>query len=54
MTVADLKKVTGLVEQHGRTVLERAIFKRANSRLRVLTEGAIELGLQKIEGRIDA
>ncbi|HUG10432.1 MAG TPA: STAS-like domain-containing protein, partial [Opitutaceae bacterium] len=46
--------VSGLVEQHGRIALEKVIFKGANPVLRVLIEGAIELGLQKIEGRIDA
>lgn len=46
--------VAGIVEQHGRSVLDKIVFKGANPVLRVLIEGAIALGLQKIEGRIGA
>lgn len=46
--------VSGLVEQHGEAVLDRLIFKGCNPVLRVLVEAAIDLGLQKIQGRIDA
>ena len=46
--------IAGLVEQHGRDVLKVLVFKGCNPVVRVLVEGAIALGLQKIEGRIDA
>jgi anti-anti-sigma regulatory factor len=46
--------IAGLVEQHGRDVLKILVFKGCNPVVRVLVEGAISLGLQKIEGRIDA
>jgi hypothetical protein len=46
--------IAGLVEQHGRKVLEVLEFKGCIPVIRVLVEGAISLGLRKIEGRIDA
>lgn len=46
--------VVGLVEQHGERVLNQLIFKGCNPVLRVLVEAAIDLGLQKIDGRVDA
>jgi hypothetical protein len=46
--------VAGIVEQHGARVLDRLVFKGCNPIIRVLVETAIDLGLQKIEGRIDA
>lgn len=46
--------VAGLVEQHGEAILDRILFKGCNPVLRVLIESAIDLGLQKIHGRIDA
>jgi anti-anti-sigma regulatory factor len=46
--------VAGIVEQHGRDVLKILVFKGCNPVVRVLVDGAIALGLQKIEGRIDA
>ena len=46
--------VAGLVEQHGRDVLKILVFKGCNPVVRVLVDGAIALGLQKIDGRIDA
>lgn len=46
--------VAGLVEQHGEAILDRIVFKGCNPVLRVLVEAAIDLGLQKISGRIDA
>lgn len=46
--------VAGLVEQHGETILDRLVFKGCNPVLRVLIDAAIDLGLEKIEGRIDA
>lgn len=46
--------VSALVEQHGEAVLDRLVFKGCNPVLHVLVESAIELGLEKIQGRIDA
>jgi anti-anti-sigma regulatory factor len=46
--------VVGLLEQHGREVLNVIIFKGCNPVIRVLVEGAIALGLQKIDDRIGA
>ena len=46
--------VSGLVEQHGEAVLAKLVFKGCNPVLRVLVEGAIDLGLQKNESRVDA
>lgn len=46
--------IAGIVEQHGRDVLTVLVFKGCNPVVRVLVEGAIALGLRKIEGRIDA
>lgn len=46
--------ITGLLEQHGRDVLKVLVFQGCNPVVRVLVEGAISLGLQKIEGRVDA
>ena len=46
--------VAGLVEQHGERVLQLVIFKGCNPVLRVLVDAAIDLGLQKIDGRVDA
>ena len=46
--------VAGLVEQHGEAVLTKLTFKGCNPLLRVLVEAAIDLGLQKIDGRVDA
>ena len=46
--------VAGMVEQHGAGVLDHLVFKGCNPPVRVLVEAAIDLGLRKIEGRIDA
>ncbi len=46
--------VAGLVEQHGEGVLDHLVFKGCNPVIRVLAEAAIDLGLRKIEGRVDA
>jgi hypothetical protein len=46
--------ISGVVEQHGEAVLERLTFKGCNPLIRVLAEAAIDLGVQKIDGRIDA
>lgn len=35
------------LERHGKTVLERLMFKGCNPLIRVLVEGAIDLGLAK-------
>ena len=46
--------VAGLIEQHGEAILERVLFKGCNPVVEVLVNAAIDLGLQKIDGRIDA
>ena len=46
--------VAALVEQHGAAVLPKVVFKGCNPVLKVLVESAIDLGLQKIDGRVDA
>lgn len=46
--------IAGLVEQHGESILDRIVFKGCNPVLRVLVEAAIDLGMQKISGRVDA
>lgn len=46
--------ISGVIEQHGEVILDQLIFKGCNPTLRVLAEAAIDLGLQKIQDRIDA
>jgi hypothetical protein len=46
--------VTALLEHHGEVVLSKLVFKGCNPVVRVLVEGAIDLGLQKVEGRTRA
>jgi hypothetical protein len=46
--------VAGIVEQHGPNVLKIVSFKGCNPVVRVLIEGAIQLGLRKINGWVDA
>lgn len=46
--------VAGVVEQHGEAVLAKIIFKGCNPVIKVLVNAAIDLGVQKIDGRIDA
>ncbi len=46
--------VAALVEQHGAAVLRKVVFKGCNPVLKVLVESAIDLGLQKIDERVDA
>lgn len=46
--------VTGLVEQHGVKVLHKIIFKGCNPPIQVLIEAAVELGVHKIGGRVNA
>lgn len=46
--------VCGLIEQHGQDVLGILTFKACNPVLRVLVESAIDLGLSKISGKVDA
>lgn len=45
--------IAGIVEEHGRTVLTKIVFKGCNAVVRVLVESAIELGLEKAK-RVDA
>lgn len=46
--------LAAIFEQHGESVLQKFVFKGCNPLVRVLVEGAIDLGLQKCEGRIRA
>lgn len=46
--------VAGLVEQHGVKVLKKTVFKGCNPPLQVLIEAAVDLGVSKISGRVDA
>ena len=46
--------VARVVEQHGKRVVDRLVLKGCNPAIRVLVETAIDPGLRKIEGRIDA
>lgn len=46
--------VSGIVEHHGEAVLGKLVFKGCNPVVQVLVEAAIDLGLRKIAGRIDA
>ncbi len=46
--------VSGVIEQHGRSVLPKLAFKGCNPVIRVLVEAAVSLGLRKVEGRVDA
>ncbi len=43
-----------LLEQHGEAVLAKLVFKGCNPVVRVLVEGAIDLGLQKSDERSHA
>lgn len=46
--------IAGLVEHHGERVLRVVTFKGCNSLIQVLVQAAIDLGLEKTQGRIDA
>ena len=46
--------ITALLEHHGEAILQMLTFKGCNPVLQVLVEGAIDLGLQKMDERIDA
>ena len=46
--------IVGLIEQHGAEVLKRVTFKGCNRVIRVLVQAAIDLGLAKIDRRVDA
>ena len=46
--------IAGLVEHHGERVLRIVIFKGCNPLIQVLVQAAIDLGLEKTQGRIDA
>lgn len=46
--------MTGLVEQHGTKVLEKTVFKGCHPPIQVLVEAAVDLGMSKIAGRVDA
>ena len=44
--------LTGLIEEHGETLLEKMTFRGCNPLLRVLVEGAIALGIEKHDHRV--
>jgi len=46
--------LTGLLEEHGETLLDRMTFRGCNPILKVLIEGAIALGIQKHDSRATA
>lgn len=46
--------LTGLIEEHGETLLERVTFRGCNPILRVLVESAIGLGIEKHDHRAKA
>lgn len=46
--------IAGLIEQHGADILRRLVFKGCNPVLQALVQAAIDLGLNKIDGRVDA
>ncbi|MBA2434858.1 MAG: STAS-like domain-containing protein [Chthoniobacterales bacterium] len=46
--------IVGLIEQHSVTVLKRVTFKGCNPVMQVLVQAAVDLGLAKIDGRVDA
>lgn len=46
--------VAGLVEQHGEKVLQKLVFKGCNPAIQVLVEAAVDLGVSKIAGRVNA
>ena len=46
--------IAGLVERHGPKILSRIIFKGCNPVIQVLVHAAIDLGLSKVDGRVDA
>ena len=43
--------LTSIFEHHGEAALSKFVFKGCNPLVRVLVEGAIDLGLQKAENR---
>ena len=45
--------IAATIEEHGRPVLAKLVFKGCNAVIRVLVESAIELGLEKAK-RVDA
>jgi hypothetical protein len=46
--------VAGLIEQHNVSVLKKVVFKGCNPSIQVLIQAAVELGVQKIAGRVNA
>ena len=46
--------IAGLIEQHGVAILKQIIFKGCNPSIKVLVHAAVELGLQKTAGRVNA
>ena len=46
--------VAGLIEQHSVKVLKKLVFKGCNPSIQVLIHAAVELGVRKTAGRINA
>jgi hypothetical protein len=46
--------LAGLIEQHGPSILHRIVFKGCNPVIQALIQGAIDLDLNKTDGRVDA
>ncbi len=46
--------ITPLIEQHGEQLLKQLVFEGCAPLVRVLVEGAIDLGLEKRERHVDA
>jgi hypothetical protein len=46
--------VAGLIEQHTVKVLQKIVFKGCNPSIQVLVHAAVELGVQKTAGRVNA
>jgi STAS-like domain of unknown function (DUF4325) len=46
--------ITPLIEHHGEPLLKQLVFKGCAPLVRVLVEGAIDLGLEKRARRVDA
>jgi hypothetical protein len=46
--------IVGLIEQHGRRILDRVVFKGCNPVMQALVQAGVDLGLSKIDGRVDA
>jgi hypothetical protein len=46
--------IAGLIEQHNVQVLKRVVFKGCSPSIQVLIHAAVELGVRKTAGRVNA